>query len=204
MAQDMFSAGTHTSAVTLQWAMSELIKNPKVMTKAQAGLRHVLKGRERIYESDIQDLDYLKLVIKETLRLHPPLPLLLPREARVKSEIGGYQIPANTKVMINVWKIGRDPKYWINPNNFIPERFSDNAINMLGKDFEFLPFGAGRRMCPAMNLGLINVELPLAMLLHHFNWELPDGATSETLDMSESFGAALKRKHELYLVPSAW
>ncbi|CAH1440161.1 unnamed protein product [Lactuca virosa] len=200
---DMFAGGTHTSAVTIQWAMSELMKNPKVMKKVQAELRHVLKGKNKICESDIQELDYLKLVIKETLRLHPPLPLLLPRESRVECEIGGYHIPANTKVMINVWKIGCDPDYWIDPKSFVPERFSDNPINMSGTDFEFLPFGAGRRMCPGMNLGLINVELPLAMLLHHFNWELPDGTTSEDLDMSETFGAALKRKHELLLVPSA-
>ncbi|CAI9270036.1 unnamed protein product [Lactuca saligna] len=200
---DMFAGGTHTSAVTIQWAMSELMKNPQVMKKVQAELRHVLKGKNKICESDIQELNYLKLVIKETLRLHPPLPLLLPRESRVECEIGGYHIPANTKVMINVWKIGCDPDYWIDPKSFIPERFSDIPINMSGTDFEFLPFGAGRRMCPGMNLGLINVELPLAMLLHHFNWELPDGIRSEDLDMSETFGASLKRKHELLLVPSA-
>ncbi|KAI3498897.1 hypothetical protein L1887_34683 [Cichorium endivia] len=200
---DMFAGGTHTSSATIQWAMSELVKNRRVMEKVQAELRHSLKGRKKIYESDIQELDYLKLVIKETLRLHPPLPLLLPRESRVECEIGGYHIPANTKVMINTWKIGCDPDYWTDPKSFIPERFTDNLINMTGTNFEYLPFGAGRRICPGVNMGLANVELPLAMLLHHFNWELPGGATSEDLDMSEVFGAAIKRKNDLCLVPSA-
>ncbi|KAL4586553.1 hypothetical protein LXL04_011190 [Taraxacum kok-saghyz] len=200
---DMFTGGTHTSAATIQWAMSELIKNPRVMKKAQAELRLALKGKKKIYESDLQQLEYLKLVIKETLRVHPPFPLLLPRESRVNCEINGYHIPANTKVMINVWKIGCDPEYWTDPKTFMPERFSDNPINMVGTDFEFLPFGAGRRMCPAMNLGVVNVELPLALLLYHFNWDLPHGATSEELDMTESFGATVTRKNELYLIPSA-
>lgn len=140
----------------------------------------------------------------ETLRLHPPLPLLLPRECRETCEIGGYNISVKTKVMINVWKIGRDPDYWIDPESFVPERFSVSSVNMMGKDFEYFPFGAGRRMCPGIMMGLANVELSLVMLLYHFNWELPGGSRSEDLDMSESFGGTLKRKHPLLLVPSPY
>ncbi|KAK9057933.1 hypothetical protein SSX86_022772 [Deinandra increscens subsp. villosa] len=196
---DMFAAGSDTSAVTILWVMSELMKNPRVMKKAQDELRQVLKERTEIHESDIQELDYLKLVIKETLRLHPPVPLLLPRESRENCEIGGYHIPVKTKVLINVWMIGRDPDYWTEPESFIPERFtSESSGNMVGTDFEYLPFGAGRRMCPGILLGLANVELPLAVLLYHFDWELP---TSQDLDMVESFGATLKRKNDLLLVP---
>ncbi|KAI7741034.1 hypothetical protein M8C21_022463, partial [Ambrosia artemisiifolia] len=197
---DMFAAGSDTSSVTLEWAMSELIKNPRVMKKAQNELRQALKGRTMIHEQDIQELNYLKLVIKETLRLHPPVPMLLPRECRESCEIGGYYIPVKTKVLINAWMIGRDPNYWIDPESFLPERFTDNSVNMIGTDFEYFPFGAGRRMCPGMALGLANVELPLAMLLYHFDWELPNGAKSEDLDMFESFGATLKRKNNLLLV----
>ncbi|KAK9057934.1 hypothetical protein SSX86_022773 [Deinandra increscens subsp. villosa] len=195
---DMFAAGSDTSSVTIEWVMSELMMNPRVMKKAQDELRRVLKGKAKIYESDIQELDYLKLVIKESLRLHPPVPLLLPRESRENCEIGGYHIPVKTKVIINAWMIGRDPNYWIEPESFIPERFSESSINMMGTNFEYLPFGAGRRMCPGMLLGLANVELPLAMLLYHFDWELPQ---SQDLDMLESFGATLRRKNKLLLVP---
>ncbi|GJU48851.1 putative RNA-directed DNA polymerase [Tanacetum coccineum] len=129
--------------------------------KAQAEVRHVLKGKKKIYESDIQELNYLKLVIKETLRLHSPLPLVVPRECRENCEIGGYLIPANTKVLINSWKLGWDPDYWIDPESFKPERFSESSVNMMGTDFELIPFGAGRRMCPGMAMGLANIELPL-------------------------------------------
>ncbi|KAJ9566814.1 hypothetical protein OSB04_002780 [Centaurea solstitialis] len=199
---EMLVAGTDTSSVVIEWAMSELMKNPRVMKKVQTELRHALKKKEKIHESDIQELDYLKQVIKETCRLHPPVPLLLPRECRETCEIGGYDILRGTKVIINTWKIGRDPDYWIDPESFIPERFCGSSINVMGTDFELLPFGAGRRMCPGMTLGLANVELPLAMLLYHFDWELPNGVTPETLDMSEVLGATLKRKNNLHLVPS--
>ncbi|XP_071718299.1 cytochrome P450 71AV8-like [Rutidosis leptorrhynchoides] len=198
---DMFGAGTDTSSVTIIWAMSELMKNPKVMKKAQTEIREVLKGKKKIHESDIQELEYLKLVIKETLRLHPPLPLLLPRECREKCEIGRYEIPIKTKVIINSWKLGRDPDYWVDPECFVPERFGESSVNMMGTEFEYLPFGSGRRMCPGMTLGLANLELPLAMLLYHFNWKLPNEETPEEFDMTDSFGATLKRKNDLFLVP---
>nr|GEW65326.1 cytochrome P450 71AV8-like [Tanacetum cinerariifolium] len=201
---DMFVAGTDTASVTIEWAMLELMRNPSAMKKAQAEVRYVLKGKKKIYESDIQELDYLKLVIKETLRLHSPLPLVVPRECRENCEIGGYLIPANTKVLINSWKLGCDPDYWIDPESFKPERFSESSVNMMGTDFELIPFGAGRRMCPGMAMGLANIELPLARLLYHFNWDLPNGVTSQDLDMSETFGATLNLKNNLKLIPSAY
>ncbi|GJR06231.1 putative oxidoreductase [Tanacetum coccineum] len=201
---DVFSAGTDTSAVTIEWTMSELMKNPRVMKKVQAEVRYTLQGKEKIHESDIKGLDYLKIVIMETLRLHPPLPLLLPRECRENCVIAGYNIPVKTKVIINMWKIARDPDYWTEPESFIPERFSESSINMMGQDFEYFPFGSGRRMCPGMMLGLANSEIVLVMLLYHFNWELPNGARSEDLDMKEVLGATLKRKNPLILVPALY
>nr|XP_043611566.1 germacrene A hydroxylase-like [Erigeron canadensis] len=200
---DMFVAGTDTSSVTIEWAMLELMKNPRVMKKAQAELRKVVKGKKKIYESDIQEVAYLKFVIQETLRLHPPLPLLVPRESREKCDIGGYHIPAKTKVIINAWKIGCDAECWIDPGSFNPERFGETSVNLVGTDFEFLPFGAGRRICPGMTLGLANIELPLARLLYHYNWELPSGVRPEDLDTSETFGATLNLKQTLHLVPIA-
>ncbi|KAL8252594.1 hypothetical protein R6Q59_036287 [Mikania micrantha] len=199
-----FGAGTDTSSVTVDWAMFELVTHPKTMNKVQAELREALKGKKKIYESDIKELNYLKLVIKETLRLHPPLPLLLPRECRNTCEVDGYDIPVNTKVIINCWKIGRDPKCWTDPESFIPERFSESSIDYKGTSFELIPFGAGRRMCPGMTLGMANVELPLARLLYHFNWELPSGVKVEDLDRTETFGVSLKRRDSLVLVPSVY
>ncbi|XP_076881784.1 premnaspirodiene oxygenase-like [Bidens hawaiensis] len=201
---DMFAAGTDTSSVISEWTMFELMINPRVMNKLQAEVRHVLKGKNKVYESDLKELDYLRLVIKETLRLHPPLPLLLPRECRTKCEIGGYNIPVNTKVIINSWKAGRDPDYWTDPESFIPERFSGSLVDFKGTHFEYLPFGAGRRICPGFTMGLANVELLLTRLLYHFNWELPDGVNPKDLDRSETFGATLKRKDDLYLIPSVF
>ncbi|XP_076916272.1 premnaspirodiene oxygenase-like [Bidens hawaiensis] len=201
---DMLVAGTDTSSVIIEWTMFELMTNPRVMNKLQVEVRRVLKGKKKVYESDIKELDYLKLVIKETLRMHPPFPLLLPRECRTKCEIGGYNIPVNTKVIINSWKVGCDPDYWTDPESFIPERFSECLIDFKGTHFEYIPFGAGRRICPGLTMGLANVELLLTRLLYHFNWELPNGVNPKDLDRSESFGANLKRKDDLYLVPSVF
>ncbi|XP_019179448.1 PREDICTED: premnaspirodiene oxygenase-like [Ipomoea nil] len=202
--QDMFSAGTETSASTTEWAMSEMLRNPGVMEKAQAELREVVKGKDKIQEIDVKELKYLKMVIKETLRLHPPIPLLLPRECREEREIEGYVIPPKTKVIVNAWAINRDPEHWKDPESFKPERFRDNNDGMEymtgGQNMEFIPFGGGRRVCPGIAFGLANVELPLANLLYHFRWKLPDGTKPADVDMTEVFGASSKRKNNLFLI----
>ncbi|RDX60715.1 Cytochrome P450 71D8, partial [Mucuna pruriens] len=194
---DVFVAGTDTSASTIEWAMTEMMRNPRVREKAQAELRE----KEIINESDIEQLSYLKLVIKETLRVHPPTPLLLPRECSERTIIDGYEIPVKTKVMVNVWAICRDPQYWTDAEKFIPERFEGSSIDFKGNNFEYLPFGAGRRMCPGMTFGLASIMLPLALLLYHFNWELPNQMKPQDLDMTERFGSAIGRKNDLYLIP---
>ncbi|KAK2453650.1 cytochrome P450 71D11 [Trifolium repens] len=143
-------------------------------------------------------------VVKETLRLHPPGPLLLPRECGQACEIDGYHIPIKSKVIVNAWAIGRDPKYWTEPERFYPERFIGSSIDYKGSNFEYIPFGAGRRICPGSTFGLINVEMALALMLYHFDWRLPDGIKGEDLDMTELFGATIKRKDDLYLIPTAY
>ncbi|KAL5737406.1 hypothetical protein ACOSP7_030167 [Xanthoceras sorbifolium] len=198
---DVFSAGGEASATTIDWALSELMKNPRVMTKAQAEIREVFNRNNKVDETGINEMKFLKLVIKETLRLHPPSPLLAPRECQERCEINGFDIPKKIRVFVNAWAIGRDPKYWSEPENFIPERFLDSPIDYKGKDFEYIPFGAGRRICPGMSFGLANVELPLAMLLYHFDWKLPNGMKNEDLNMTETFGIVVRRKKELYIVP---
>ncbi|CAN6323365.1 unnamed protein product [Urochloa humidicola] len=196
---DIFSAGSETSATVLVWAMAELIKNPRVMHKAQAEVRETFRGQDKLNEADMVKLRYLHLVIKETLRLHAPVPLLLPRECRETCRVMGYDVPKGTKVFVNVWAIARDSKFWHDGEEFRPERFDGSSIDFKGTDFEYTPFGAGRRVCPGITLGLANTELLLASLLYHFDWELPDGGKPEELDMSEAFGITLRKKSRLWL-----
>ena len=201
--QDMFTAGIDTTSAVIEWAMTELMRNPRVMNKVQAEVRQVLRGKETINEDDIQGLPYLKLVIKEALRLHTPLPLLLPRQCRKECEIDGYHIPVNTKVIINAWAIGRDPEYWADAESFKPERFENNSVDFIGLDYDYLPFGSGRRMCPGMNFGIAGVELPLIQLLYHFDWKLPNNMKPEDLDVEDAFGSTTKRKNQLVLIPTS-
>ncbi|KAM7251144.1 hypothetical protein ACFE04_023027 [Oxalis oulophora] len=198
---NVFIAGSETSSTTVEWAMSELLKNTRVMKKAQEEVRRVFSSQGNVSESGIHQLEYLKLVIKETFRLHAPVPLLVPRECREKCEINGYDIPVKSKIIVNAWAIGRDPRHWKEAERFWPERFIDSPIDFKGMNFEFIPFGAGRRICPGISFGLANVELLLAQLLFHFDWKLPSGMKHENLDMTEKFGAAVRRKTDLYLVP---
>jgi len=197
-------AGTDTSASVLEWIMAEIVKNPRVMEKAQSEIREAFREKERIDESDVEELNYLKLVMKETLRLHPPVPLLLPRECSELSEVGGYEIPEKTRVMINAWSLGRDPEYWSDGEKFVPERFEGNGVDFKGNNFEYVPFGAGRRMCPGMTFGVASIMLPLALLLFHFNWELPNQMKAEDMDMSEHFGVVISRENQLRLIPSLY
>jgi len=181
--------------------MSELVKNPRMMEKAQIEVRRVFDPKGYVDETSIHELKYLRSVIKETLRLHTPVPLLLPRECSERCEINGYEIPAKSKVIVNAWAIGRDPNYWIEAEKFSPERFIDCSIDYKGGEFQFIPFGAGRRICPGINLGIVNVEFSLANLLFHFDWKMAPGNSPQELDMTESFGLSLKRKQDLQLIP---
>nr|CAB3466641.1 unnamed protein product [Digitaria exilis] len=196
---DMFAGGTGTSASAMEWAMSELMTNPKVMRKLQAEIRAAFPGKQQIItETDLRasDLKYLKFVMKETLRLHPPAPLLVPRESIEACEINGYMIPAKARVIVNSWAISRDPKYWEDAEEFKPERFQGAALDF-GSNYEYTPFGSGRRMCPGYNYGLASMELTLAQLLHSFDWSLPDGM--DHVDMSEAPGLGVRRKTPLLL-----
>uniref|UniRef100_M1BJ00 Cytochrome P450 hydroxylase n=1 Tax=Solanum tuberosum TaxID=4113 RepID=M1BJ00_SOLTU len=125
---------------------------------------------------------------------------MLPRESREEVDIDGYTIPSKTKLIVNVWAIGRDPKYWGDAESFKPDRFEQSSVDFVGNNFEFLPFGSGRRICPGISFGLANVYLPLANLLYHFDWKLPSGIKSSDLDMSESDGASCTRKNNLHLI----
>ncbi|XVF03636.1 hypothetical protein REPUB_Repub05bG0010100 [Reevesia pubescens] len=184
--------------------MLEMIKNPRVMREAQAEVRQVFEGKGNVDETGIHELKYLKSVIKETLRLHPIFPLLFPRECSKDCEVNGFQIPSKTRVIINAWAIGRDPNLWPEPEKFYPEKFLNSSVDFMGTNFEFIPFGAGRRKCPGIIFALPNMELPLAQLLFHFDWKLPNGMKQEDVDMTEVFGATVKSKYKLVLVPTPY
>ncbi|KAL5546446.1 hypothetical protein UlMin_006133 [Ulmus minor] len=198
---DVFVGGSDTTSVTIEWAMLEMLKNPKVMEKAQAEVRQVFGKIGNVDETRLYKLKYLKSIIKETLRLHPPAPLLLPRQARESCVINGFHIPAKTNVLVNGYVIGRDPKYWSDAESFKPERFLETSIDFKGTNFEFIPFGAGRRICPGMTFAIAGIELLLAHLLFQFDWKLPQGINHENLSMTEIFGLTVKRKEDLYLIP---
>ncbi|CAL9145689.1 unnamed protein product [Musa hybrid cultivar] len=189
---------TQASSTLIEWAMSELMRNPKIMKKAQKEVMEKLKGKNRIQETDVVELNYLKSIVKETLRLHPPA-TLIPRMCRKTCEVLGYEIEAGTLVLVNAWAINRDPQYWEEAESFRPERFESKSIDFRGGNFEYLPFGAGRRICPGMEFGLATVHLSLAQLLLYFDWKLPDGRKPEELDMSETYGLTVTRKTELKL-----
>ncbi|KAK6118995.1 hypothetical protein DH2020_047281 [Rehmannia glutinosa] len=182
--------------------MTELMNNPEVMAKAQKELSDVVGLNNMIEESHMPDLKYLEAVIKETLRLHPALPLLVPRSPAQSSTIGGYTIPKNSRVIINMWSIQRDPSIWDNPNEFRPERFMDDngKLDFRGNNFHYHPFGSGRKICVGMPLAERMLVYLLASLLHSFDWKLPEG---ETLDMTETSGIVLRKTKPLFVVPTA-
>lgn len=165
---EMFIAGTHTSSTTAEWAMSELLQNPDQLKKVKAELAKVVGANKKQQESDVDSLPYLQAIMEETLRQHPPAPILLPRKAAQDTNFMGYNIPKNTQVLVNSRAIGRDKDNREGALSFKPERFSNSNINSKGQNYELLPFGAGRRICPGIPLAHGMAPLVLGSLLHHF------------------------------------
>nr|AGI16386.1 flavonoid 3' hydroxylase [Ribes nigrum] len=202
---NMFSAGTDTSSSTVEWAIAELIRHPKILSQAQQELDSVV-GRDRLVtELDLPQLTYLQAIVKETFRLHPSTPLSLPRVASESCEINGYHIPKGATLLVNVWAISRDSNVWDEPLEFRPNRFLPNGekpnADVRGNDFEVIPFGAGRRICAGMTLGIRMVQLLTATLIHAFDWELPAGQIAEKLNMEEAYGLTLQRHTPLMVHP---
>ncbi|CAL5074694.1 unnamed protein product [Urochloa decumbens] len=213
--KDMIAAATETTAVTLEWAMAELARNPRVMRKLQDEIARVAGAGDAVAEADLSRMGYLRAVIKEVLRVHPPAPLLIPRESMADAALQGgrYEIPAGTTLLVNAWAIGRDPAAWDAPEEFRPERFlaggaaggggSRPAVDFRGTDYQLLPFGAGRRICPGINFAQPVLELALASLLRHFDWELPAGVRPDDMDMVEAPGLSAPPRVPLVLVPKS-
>lgn len=204
--QDIFAAGTDTSAITVEWALAELINHPNIMQKAIEEIDSVTGKTRLVEESDISNLPYLQSIVKETLRLHPTGPIIA-RESNEDCTVNGYYIPAKTRLLVNVWAIGRDPNHWENPLEFYPERFLGNGIksqmDVRGQYFEFLPFGSGRRGCPGTSLALQVVQTSLATMIQCFEWKLGNNKVQENgkVDMEEGLGLTLPRANPLVCVP---
>ncbi|GJN09670.1 hypothetical protein PR202_ga27695 [Eleusine coracana subsp. coracana] len=200
---DMFTAGTETTSSVAEWVMLELMKNPDVMAKAQDEVRRVFGNKSaQDHENLIDELPYLKIVIKEGMRLHPVVPLLIPRLCRETCDIGGFEVVEGTRVMVNTWAMARNPEHWHDGEKFWPERFEDGKTDYKASRFDYLPFGAGRRRCPGDNFGLAVLELIVARLLYYFDWSLPDGIHPDEINMDVVFGVTMRRKYQLHLVAS--
>ncbi|XP_004505592.1 geraniol 8-hydroxylase-like [Cicer arietinum] len=197
----LFVGGTDTIASTLEWAMAELLKNEKVMSKAKQELEQIIGKGKALEESDIARLPYLQAVIKETFRLHPAVPFLIPRKANANVEICGYTIPKDAQVFVNVWAMGRNSSIWENANLFSPERFLTSEIDYKGHHFELIPFGAGRRICPGLPLAVRTLYLMLGSLINCFNWKLEDGFKIDDMNMDEHFGMTLAKAQSVRVIP---
>ncbi|XP_047320828.1 cytochrome P450 76T24-like [Impatiens glandulifera] len=204
---ELFGAGTDTISSTVEWAMTELLRNPDKLKKAQGELRAFAGDKLIIEESDISKLPYIQLVVKETLRLHPPSPFMVPHRAEAEFEIvdmeGKYlfRVPKDAKILVNIWEIGRDPKVWEDPHAFIPERFLKSEFDFNGQDFRFFPFGSGRRSCLGMVLGEKMVHMLLISLLLSFDWKLEEGINPQDIDMDDKFGITMEKAIPLRAIP---
>ncbi|KAG7557524.1 Cytochrome P450 superfamily [Arabidopsis suecica] len=196
---DMVVGGTDTSTNTIEFAMAELMSNPELIKRAQQELDEVVGKDNIVEESHITKLPYILAIMKETLRLHPTLPLLVPHRPAESTVVGGYTIPKDTKIFVNVWSIQRDPNAWENPTEFHPERFLDNnSCDFTGANYSYFPFGSGRRICAGIALAERMVLYTLATLLHSFDWMIPEG---HILDLKEKFGIVLKLQTPLVALP---
>ncbi|XP_023757029.1 parthenolide synthase [Lactuca sativa] len=199
---NIFTGGIDTTVATMVWAMSEIIRSPRVMQKLQSEIRNCAGRKQKLDEMDVSKMTYLKMVVKETLRLHPPAALLLPHESLSHCQIGGYDVLPDTMVLINGWVIGRDPNKWgENAAEFYPERFENLEVDFRGGNYEMVPFGGGRRTCPAVKTAPATVEFTIANLLYWYDWKIPGGVKNEDLDMLEEGSLVLHRKLPLCLIP---
>jgi cytochrome P450 len=199
--QDMVVGGTDTTSNTVEWAIAEMMQNREIMRKAQDELEAVV-GRDKIVEeSHIPNLHYLEAVVKEVLRLHPALPLLVPHCPSETCTIGGYTVPKGARVFLHVWAIHRDPSIWPSPTKFDPDRFlgPNSKWDFRGNDFSYFPFGSGRRICAGITMAERLVMYALASLLHSFDWHLPDGTRD---DLMEKFGIVMKKATPLIAIPT--
>ncbi|XP_010320112.1 trimethyltridecatetraene synthase-like isoform X1 [Solanum lycopersicum] len=197
---DLVGGGTDTAATTIEWAFQELLKRPNIMEKAQQELDRAIGREGWVKEEDFSKLPYIDAIIKETFRLHPLCALIPPHYSTEDCNVAGYDIPKGTTVYVNAWSLGRNPKYWDRPEEFIPERFIENNIDIKGQNFGLLPFGSGRRKCPGYSLGIKIVRTTMANLLHGFDWKLAGDMKPEDISMDEIYGLTTHPKNPISLI----
>lgn len=202
MRQDVFAGGTDTQLNVMEWVMAHLMKDPGAMEMVKEELDRVVGRERKVEESDVPNLKYLEAVVKETFRLHPPVPMLVPRESTQACTVAGYVVPAGTRLFVNVYAIGRDARVWEEPLRFQPERFFGQQVDLYGQYPELMPFGTGRRICPAVDVGLLHVCMFVASLIHAFDWSLPEDVRPEDLDMSEAAGLTTPMATPLQAIPT--
>lgn len=195
-------AGTDSSAVTIEWAMAELINHPQVMERARQEIDSVTGNNRLVQESDLPNLPYIRAIVKESLRIHPTLPLI-GRRSTESCNVGGYDIPAKCPLFVNLWSMGRDPNVWENPLEFKPERFMSEEMKQFdvrGQNFKLMPFGTGRRVCPGASLALLAVPTNLAAMIQCFEWKVLHGERNGIVNMEEKPAISLPRAHPLICV----
>uniref|UniRef100_A0A803NB99 Cytochrome P450 n=1 Tax=Chenopodium quinoa TaxID=63459 RepID=A0A803NB99_CHEQI len=182
----MILAGVETTSVTLIWTLSLLLNNKDVMNKTRAEVDTVVGKERQVNESDLTNLVYLQAVLKESMPLYPAGPLSVPRESITDCTVNGNHIPAGTQLFVNLHKIQRDPKVWDNPLDFQPERFlmTYKDYDVRGQNYDYLPFGGGRRMCPGISFALRAIQFIVANLAHGFEISTP---SDEPVDMTQAF-----------------
>nr|AIR93638.1 CYP71AY2-like protein [Rauvolfia serpentina] len=198
---ELILAGTLSVTDVTEWAMVEILRDPKSLKKVYDEVRGICKDKKRVTGYDVEKMEYMHLCVKESTRIHPAAPLLVPRECREDFEVDGYTVPKGAWVLTNCWAVQMDPEVWPEPEKFDPERYIRNPMDFYGSNFELIPFGTGRRGCPGILFGITNAELMLAAMFYHFDWEVADGKKPEDIDMTEDFGAGCIMKYPLKLVP---
>ncbi|CAN0922150.1 Cytochrome P450 82A4 [Linum grandiflorum] len=185
-----------TTSITMTWLLSLLINHPDVLRKAQTELDNNVGKERQVQESDLPNLVYLKAIVNETLRLYPPAPLSVPHQSMEDCTVAGYVVRGGTRLLVNISKIQRDPQVWVNPDEFRPDRFltTHKKVDVKGQNFELIPFGSGRRMCPGFNFALQVMYLTVGTLLHSFDFER---VSTELVDMTESMGLTNPRAYPL-------
>ncbi|EXB28925.1 Cytochrome P450 78A4 [Morus notabilis] len=194
---EMIFRGTDTVAILLEWILARMILHPDIQSKVQSEIDAVVGTHRSVSNSDLPNLPYLQAVVKETLRLHPPGPLLSwARLAIHDTRMGEHFIPAGTTAIVNMWSITHDDRVWPEPDKFNPERFMEEDVVIMGCDLRLAPFGSGRRVCPGKAMGVATVELWLAQLLQTFKW-VPLDDHNHGVDLSETLKLSLEMKQSL-------